>query len=734
MKPEDAITQTEEDLLNEEMQRMAPGFRMFYEPEFNDALRLAAQTLGKEEKLWIPNTKNVSGPLLTRRVLTDTKREGYGVPFAWWWIYFELQVLRGIDSDPWSEVKWWLYEELRGKGKTLTMHGCQNSSKSAWMGRFTIVQLIAWTRDAIFYITGPKKTHSDDKGWKSVTDWAEHLRKNSTLFLASLGVSVSVTKTEVKISDHRGTGTAKFISAEESSAVRGKKAQTHDKSGLIGIMCVIVDEFIENAGLDLRKINNNASSNYNYFQLMACNPDPDLVCHPSIRQFSFPKLQINLDRKRDFRWVTDYGLCVRFAWANCPNNIIGRTRWGYLLDTIRMERASEKGVTAVAAEVEAWAFGSGAKGSPLDESQIRLAGTFSIPTWTGPTTRFCVFDCAFGGKDPATAFIGEAGMAMIQAHDGTAVEKMVISAIDQIILPVEQGFDVTQEWLDEMDELLAYTGGKWPDATKITGVHPGDVLTGAHSMGHQAIKAMRDYEIPPGNATFDSSQRGDCVSIMLSFLGEANVKWFYEGSRSIKDEEQITGGWNIFPLQFERNSSDPEALPVPRQWSSVVTSTISAVWFFACEMIKKGYLVSGANCQRGLDELCARPVVKRRGAAEGKKDVLSKDELKKMGQPSPSYAETLALAFTFAVRFLGIIKLDEPKRAPAITSGPAIHQDFIFGSRRVSGQFGTVKRYQPPAAPARTSPSAQELAELNEQGLKPSMEMLNRLYIMQQSA
>lgn len=1079
------ITYEEEELLNLEMQKLAPGFRMFVEPEFHDAIRAAAQAFQGDKKLLIPGSDKMSLPLLIRRVVTDVRREGYGVPFAWWWIYFELQVLKGIDSDPWSEVKWWLYEELRGKGKTLTMHGCQNclapetgvrmfdgsvkradmvevgdvlmgddsgprtvlstcygrapmvrvtpkvgkpyvctenhkvtvsckrgrknhggrggwsstatphakydfpasellgmtdsrlqcygiyshaaeypeaqlefdpyiyglwlgdgtktkpeitgvdreildewgkyfsdlgysvheagdnrrlhvkrsyigfpakqksnpflkfirsssneeskfirreyllasieqrlqllagiidsdgtlaggmyyavscsdpklmdgyeelanslgfrtsrkskqtnyvgksgefhtseilsicgdvawipvrvarkmkhrrslskrgvkkhgvsgitlervgvgtyagfevdgnhrflledftvthnSGKTAWMGRFTVVMLIAWCKDATFYVTGPKKSHSDDKGWKAVVDWATYIRKNTSLFVASLQVSVSVTKTEVSVSDQHGTGTAKFISAEESSAVRGKKAATHDKSGLIGIMCVIVDEFIENTSLDLRRINNNASSNYNYFQILACNPDPDLIGHPSIRQFSFPRDKVNLDQHRDYRWNTDYGLCVRFAWANCPNNLIGRTRWGYLLDTIRMQRASEKGVTAVAAEVTAWAFGSGSRGAPLDEAQIRLAGTFARPVWTGDTASLCVFDCAFGGKDPATAFIAEVGTAMFESHLGSPIEKSVISAVDQITLPVLQQFTVTQEWLDEMDDLLAYTGGKWPEATKITGVHPGDILNGNYSMAYLAIKTLFEYSIPPGNATFDSSQRGDCTSIMLNFLGEHNVKWFYEGSRSIRDEEQITNGWNIFPLQLERNSSDPDALPEPRQWSAVVTSTISAVWFFACELIKKGYLVSGTNCQRGLNELCARPIVKRRGSAEGKRDVLSKEELKKLGQESPSHAETLAIGIMFAVRFLGVIKLDEPTRAPVVVTAPAVFHDFISSGRRVSSRFGQVKRYHPPPEPAKTGPTAAELAEVNSQGLRPSMEALNKIYML----
>ena len=90
------------------------------------------------------------------------------------------------------------------------------------------------------------------------------------------------------------------------------------------------------------------------------------------------------------------------------------------------------------------------------------------------------------------------------------------------------------------------------------------------------------------------------------------------------------------------------------------------IWFLACEMIKQGFLCNGETCKKGLDELISRPVVKRKGAAEGKRDVLSKEELKKMGQKSPTWAETLAIGIYFATRFLGVIKLDTPKIAVAV--------------------------------------------------------------------
>lgn len=723
---EPEITAAEEDLLNAEMQKLAPEFRMFYEPEFLAvAMPAAAKALAGDKRIIDPVNQKPNIALLTRRVVTDPKREGYGVPFAWWWIYFELQVLRGIDSDPWSEVKWWLYEELRGKAETLAMWGSQNSGKTSFMGRFAVVLMCAWTRDAVFYITGPKKSHAEDKGWKNVIDWSEYVRKNSSLFVASLGISVNVTKTEVKISDRNGTGTAKFVSAEESSAIQGKKSQQHDKSGLIGITCVVVDEFIENSNLDLIRINQNASSNHNYFQIMACNPNPEFVGHPSIREFSWPQIEMKLDRTRAFRWPTAYGLCVRFAWANCPNRIIGRSRWPYLLDEARMLRQRKKGTSAIDSQLDAWGFGSSSSGSPLDEAQIRLAGTYEEPIWTGPSTRFAVFDCAFGGEDPATVFLGEAGEAIFQSHDEHGVTKTVISAIEQAELPVEQQFTVTQEWLDDVATWLSYTGGKWPESSKITGVHVGDELNGNFSMAALAIKYLYENDVPPGNATFDSSQRGDCTSLMISFLGEHNVRWFYEGSRKIQDEEKLAPGWYKWPYEYERGSDEQAS---PKLWSSLVTGTISMIWFLSCELIKRGFLVNGENCKRGLNELCARPVVKRRGSSEGKRDVISKDELKKLAQKSPTYAETLAIACYFVVRFLGIVKIDEPRRAPSVVISQAVpFNSFVTGKPRAFSRFGPQRKDEVVVMPPR-QPSVEALAEMNAQGLKPVQEMINAMY------
>ncbi len=721
------LTSTEIELLETEMRKLHPEFRMFDREEFLEAvLDVAVPALKRNPKVLDDQKVNVSIPRLARHIVTDPARKGYGVPFAWWWIFFEMEVLKGVIPDPWSEVRWWLYEEVRGKGYTHTMWGSQSSGKSSWAGRFCIVQMAAWGADATFYITGPKKSHSDDKGWKQVQDWARHLGKNPSMFVMALGITVKVNKQDVEIHVHgHGAATARFVSAEESSTIRGKKSHSHDETGLIGITCVFVDEFVENSNLDLKRINSNAASNYNFFMLLACNPDPDLVGHPSIRAFSWPQLTVNLDRTVHFRWQTAFGLCTRYAWTNCPNRILGYTRWPYLLDQIRVDRVRLKGATATDSEIDAFGFGSGARGAPLDEQQIKLAGTFEIPIWTGPTTRLLAIDCAFGGQDPATAWVAEAGPAVFRATDDKAIEKHVVSSVETVVLPVEQSFTVTQEWLDEMDELLAYSGGSWPETTRISPVLPGMLLNGNYSMGYHAIKTMREYGIPPGNCCFDSSQRGDCTSIMLDFLGRQNVRWYYEGSRSIKDEENLTQApFYKMPLEYERLGDDEIR---PKLWSEVVTSTISMLWFSACESIKRGFLVNGKTCQAGLDELCARPVVKRRGAAEGKKDVLSKEQLKLMGQKSPTYAETICFGMYFATRFLGLIQLEKPKEKPVVVqAAPPPTPQFVQGNRRVFSRFGPQKPdKEPPPRPKAIT--AEQLAEINKPGLTAAQEMNNLL-------
>lgn len=661
------ITLDERDLLEAEARKIVPNFLMFDLDDFREALAAAAEYHRHTKKV-LDDAGRVSIPKLVRHVLTDMGekcRHGFGAPFAWWWIFAELHILEGIDSDPWSECRWWLFEELRGTGKTLTMHGSQNSGKTSWSGRFAIVQMIVWTVDAVIYVSSPHKSHGEDKSWQdSVGKWAAYLKTNRSAFVRTLGVSIKTAKHLVEITDDRGTAIAKFVSAEESSTIQGKKSSTHETNGLRGIMCVMVDEFVENPYLDLRRINGNASSNFNFFMVLMCNPDPELTNHPNLREFSAPIDVASLDRTRHFRWRTAYGVCVRFAWANSPNKTINRTRWPYLIDETRVGRQREKGANIIDSQVDAWFCGSSAAGSPLDEAQARMSGAYLEPIWAGVRTRFMFIDCAFGGRDPAVAFIGEAGRATFKGRDGAAIEKDAIAAVDQLILPVAQQFEVTREWMEEIDELLAWSGGSWPEAVKAAGITPGQTLNGNYHLAYLSLKTARDHGIPATNVSFDSSQRGDATSIMLDFFGRHNIRWFYEGTRRIVDEEVLTPGWYRWPYSYVKDDDGKER---PELWSEYVTQTISMAWFMACEMIKQGMLCRALMCKKGIEELCARQIAKRRNSSEGKKDVVSKEVLKSMGLKSPAYGETLALGLYFATRYLKLMPLPGPKLATHVS-------------------------------------------------------------------
>lgn len=675
------VTPEEVRALEESIQSIVPGFQMFdYNRFMAVAMHGAVDALRGVKEVQYDDGA-ISIPLLTRYVCKSPLRKGYGVPFVWWWIYAEMNILAGIDSDPWSQSRWWLWEcDIRGTGKCLTMHGSQNSSKTSTSGRFAVVQMVIWTADAVVYIASPHKSHGEDKTWKdTLGQWGDYLKTTAgtNKFLREYKTRINTAKHLVEIWNEgdRYKAVAKFVAADESSTIRGKKSTFHDPSGLRGITLVFVDEFVENPYLDLKGINSNASSNYNFVMLLACNPDPAKTNHPAIREFSAPLDIVNLDRTRHFRWRTAFGLCVRFAWSNCPNRVIGRTRWPYLLDQIRVERAKDKGSNIIDAEVDAWFQGSGASGAPLDEATIKLVGTYKNnpdDRWTtGRPVRFMFLDCAFGGKDPAVAFIGEAGKAMFTAggDDSVPFERDTIAACAQEILDVRLTFPVTQEWLSEMKDLLAWSGGDWPAAVKTEGVKVGNDLNGNYHCAYLALRACREWGVQPTHFAFDSSQRGDITTILQDFFGRHNIKWWYEGTRKLQDEEKWGRGWFRWPYVYTREDGQDEEKP--ELWSQYCTQTISMAWFFACEVIKRGWLSRGEQCRKGLDELCSRPIVKRRGGAEGQKDVISKDKLKDMGIKSPAYGETLALGIYFAIRFLGLIKLDEPKTAMHIMEGPA---------------------------------------------------------------
>jgi hypothetical protein len=556
------ITTDDERLLNLDMQKLCPGYRIFNQTEFDQAVGRAAAALKHDKRVLQKNSVNLA--LLARRVVTDFSQNGYGVPFAWWWIFFEAHLMLGIKADPWTEVKWWLWLELRGKGENLTMWGCQNSLKTSWMARFSVTQMAVWLEDAEVYVAGPYKAHTDDKAWNELKKWIIHLRKHPNQFTSALNLGFKEESESCAIFDKESgrKGTAKFISLENASAAQGKKAAEHETRGMRGIVLLIIDEFIENPQLKLKQAEGNVASNYAYFGLLACNPLPEKVQHPALLPFSEPCEVNRADLHRDvnYRWKTIYGLCVRFAWSNCPNNILKRTVWPYMLTTERMERARKKGNDIIDSQVDAWGFGSGARNAPLDEASIRMAGTYNQAQWEQTPERLIHIDAAFGGSDPATYTMLEAGLATI-IQNTAAMKRRVFAGVEQSPIQVDADFIATQEWIDEMMFLFEHTGGGFPKTAQLQRVQKGDRMGGSWHLGYQILKILFEHDIPARHCTFDSSQRGDCTTILLDCLGRDNVTWFYEGSRKITDEEGFCAGTGTSgPTSTKRQTK-------PARWS-----------------------------------------------------------------------------------------------------------------------------------------------------------------------
>lgn len=690
------------ELLTTWSRKHAPGFRLFNEHEFQFAFSRAVQAnKDNPEVHWSPGEGKkaiFSMARLLRQVCRDPQRNGFGVPFIWWYLKFEKELLGArVVQDPWSEAKWWLWDELRGKGQTLTMWGCQNSGKTGWMGRFGTVQLTVWDQFAKIYVTGPHKKHADDKIWNELKPSFERLRMDArNWFIQHLNLQFSAQSETCTVFNREtgGTGKANFVALENASAVQGKKTDTHDTTGMLGITCLMVDEFVENPNIELKQSEGNIASNHNFFGVLACNPKPELVQHPSVLPFSAAIDISNLRREEHVRWRTAYGLCVRFAWLNCPNNYLQRTVWPYLLDESRVKRARHKGSDTIDSQIDAWGFGSGVRGAPLTEAQIRTAGTYNEAAgWQSERQKLMIVDCAYGGEDPATATILEYGQAILRNALGEGVIKPVFSGYSQEIIPVDSDFRATEEWLAEMEVLLSYTGGDFGYTAASKKIQPGDRLGGEWHLVGQVLQLLVDNDIPASHCSFDSSQRADSTNTMLNALGRENVRWYYEGSRPIRKEEEISDapGWYYWPYQYESVMSSGTEIQIPKKWSEHCSQVSSMVWFFACNMIKAGYLITGENVKRGLTELCSRPVVTgRHGQGEGRKDVLGKEKLKDMGIKSPTYGEGLAMGIYFGTRFLNAVPLDEPKLTEVVKPIPAIGNIIPAGKSR---RFGMSQSY-----------------------------------------
>jgi hypothetical protein len=664
------ITPQERQLLEERMQAVVPGFKMLDRQKLREAVQRAAQ-----------DNQHITDPSLyfehqfaTLRLLVkvcrDVEQNGYGVPHIWWFIELQYQLFPHLMADPWNEVKWWTWVENRGKRRVVTLWGSQNSLKSSWMALFCVVQMVVWGPDCYAYVAGPVKAHADDKIMQGITDRLDEITAVVTgkssdythrAILNCLQLKCQHTKEDGFVESFSGVARFKYIAIENPSSIQGKKTKGHE-DGRKGIMLVMVDEFIENPYNRLKQGFGNVKSNSNFFAILSCNPDPEKVQHPNLRAFSMPHNTSGLSKEKSFAWRTKWGRCYRFGKQNSPNMILGRTEYPYLLNDGMIDAQEETAEEAlIAAQVDAWGFGSGVRNAPLNEAAIRMSAAFDTPIWTTPTDRVAAFDCSFGGSDPAGVCILDAGKVLRRSQDGTGTERAIFSAVDQITFEIDEDFYASQDWLDEMDAVFSYTGGGWPEGERFAEVKPGQFMGGAWNMAKQAGEIAMKYGVLPQNVTFDASQRADCADAMMAVFGRKNIRWWYEGSRSIKDEEALTlTPWYYFPFRYEKSGLNGTKEPV--LWSDRVSQTSSMIWFFACEAIKAGFLMNGAPLQAAFDELCARPVEwGRAGQGSGRKDVMSKAKMKKEKMKSPVYGETLAMAMYFGTRFCGYVDLEAPK-------------------------------------------------------------------------
>lgn len=664
------INHHERLLLEERMQSLVSGFRMLDRSKMREAVQRAM----RDDKHITDPSLYFQHQLSSLRVLVkvcrDVNQNGYGVPHIWWFIELQYQLFPHLMADPWNEVKWWAWKENRGLRKIITLWGSQSSLKSSWMALFCVVQMVVWGPDCYAYVAGPVKAHADDKIMQGITDRLDELTAVVTGkardfhhqgILLPLEIKCQHTKEDGQLTSFSGTARFKYIAIENPSSIQGKKTKSHE-DGRKGIMIVMVDEFIENPYNRLKQGFSNVKSNANFFGILACNPDPEKVQHPNLRAFSMPHNESGLTKEKSFSWKTRWGKCYRFGKHNSPNMILGRTEFPYLLNQGMIDAQEDTGEEAlISAQVDAWGFGSGNRNAPLDEASIRMAGTFQDPVWTTPTERIAAFDCSFGGSDPAGVCILDAGKVLRRSQDGTGTEKGIFSAVDQQTFTVDEDFYATQEWIEEIEEVFSYTGGGWPEGERFAAVTPGQFMGGAWDMAKKAGEIVMRYGILPQNVTFDASQRADCADAMMAVFGRKNIRWWYEGSRSIKDEEALTQTpWYYFPFRYEKSKDNGTKEPV--LWSDRVSQTSSMIWFFACEMIKAGFLVNGTPLQRAFDELCARPIEwGRKGQGSGKKDVMSKAKMKQEKMKSPVYGETLAMALYFGTRFCGLVDLEAPK-------------------------------------------------------------------------
>lgn len=648
-------TDSERYTLETAMQKLAPGFQLFDAHKFSGLVREAAAKYSETQ--W---------SRAIRKVIRDDEFAKFDCPAAWWWVgYSQLLTFPcGIKIDPWWEVKYWLLEEVRGQRKVVNMWGCASSGKTTFMAWLPLIAATIWQENATGYVAGPWKTASDDKVWKEVKTAARQLSQHAKDVLNDLGItSIESTDSYLRIQTRLESEQSefKFVSADKAATMQGKKSRTHGASGRRGLMLVECDEYQENQYLELGAGIANILSQENFVGFTGCNPKHGRVWAPNHRQFSDPtrRRAADMRRDRDYRWETPMGICVRFDWGNCPNNLLDRDEYPYLM---RAETAAVMARTRAEdqdAQLWAWAFGDLGAQAKTDIFRQERAGAFDEFVFIQKGERGLTIDPAFtshGDACIATEFTVGTMQAISESGETRSVKGMVIDR--QFAVPIETELVADAAFIRAAQTVAAFrrdeierTSG--PLEKFMIPIKVGQMIRADQYLAVKIGELLIERNIPWRNFSFDSSQRADCTDSIFQTLGRQNIRWFYEGTRRLQDEERPN--WYYWPRQYQKLQDDSR---VPEKWSDHCTRVISMLWFFACAAINKGFVLGGKAAQRGFEELGSRQIENGRGDRE---DVISKAELKKAGMKSPAYAETLAFAIYFAGRFMDAFELHEPE-------------------------------------------------------------------------
>lgn len=541
-------------------------------------------------------------------------------------------------------------------------NGCitNNSGKSMFGATFPLIQLIVWDRDCKSYLSGPYKSHTDDKVWAELQTQHSILKNHGIPVREAFGIEIVENRNEYYVETDKGKGIIKFVASQEAASVVGSKTKDHsDTSGRKGISLFMVDEYVENVNTEMERGFGNFRSNYNSLLILACNPDPMRALHPNVVSFIDPidRKRSEMKKDRDFRWRTRKGIVVRFDWNNCPNRIVGKNRWPYLMNEQRRSKQEMESDDVRAGQLDAWPFGSEGANSLTDTSRQTAAGVFSDFHYeNSPHMRLFSLDPAFGGDDPAVYTILEVARTSIS---GRIMDRFV--GFEQgYIHGIDSDFVADAKFCEKVAEIIAYRESKGDRDMKflreiIPGSQVGPMAQGAVEAAHLCIVKG----IPFDCFTFDASQRADCYDWIVKVFGHQNLVWWYEGSRRLITEEG--DDWFRWPF---RTRDDRQHGSRHEKWSDYCGRVITMIWAFACELINNGYLANGDAVRKSLTELGAREVA---STSTGKVDVWSKEDIKRgtfQGRKipkmkSPAWGETLAMGLYFGARFKHAVQLGD---------------------------------------------------------------------------